>query len=608
MIPVLDGSNNETGATARTLADELLPDYDEDLAIQVRDDNGDTLIIPVWRFIERYLRIKDKQGRFSAFRLTRAQIDLYIRICERKRQGKCMRFDILKARQIGFSTFIAALFFTLTALVPNQTCVIVADTAEHATNLFGKYKFFYANLPEWLKKRLPTLASNAKALIIDYGRGQSSVIRVLVQGESAGRSDTCQYLHLSEVAFWQDIVDTSTSILQTVSDSNPNAIVFYETTANGVNEYKEIWDKDVGGRGAGKGSFEALFYPWHGDPEYAAPYDGFDKFDWETKIQKEFGLSDRQIAWYRIQYDKMRGNLPKLRQEMPSSPTEAFITSGSSVFNMELLLARKAEIMKMPAPKVGMFRYTKAFSQDGKRVDVDGLGWIDSECGPVTIYEEPIPGHPYVVNNDPAQGGEDYFATVVVDNTNCRQVATYHRNKCDADDAAYQLLMLARHYNGALVSGETNTTSYVLKLVYKCGYRFIYQDSDYENLSVRFADKLGYKTKTTNRPAMIQTFAEAFRDDPRIVTDYATICEMENFQVVRNESTGKEKAQAISGKHDDLVMAFCGFFLCRGAQRATVKGEAPKSRAMTIEELEEKLERRARADSRQERNVLQIWD
>jgi hypothetical protein len=83
---------------------------------------------------------------------------------------------------------------------------------------------------------------------------------------------------------------------------------------------------------------------------------------------------------------------------------------------------------------------------------------------------------------------------------------------------------------------------------------------------------------------------------------------MENFQVVRNESTGKEKAQAISGKHDDLVMAFCGFFLCRGAQRATVKGEAPKSRAMTIEELEEKLERRARADSRQERNVLQIWD
>lgn len=610
MIPILDGRNKPTGKFQRTLADELLPEYDEDLAVIVKDGEEE-MVVPVWRFIERHLRLKDKKGRFRPFEINRAQCQLYIAICKRKRRGKGMRFDILKARQLGFSTFIAALFFTMTVLVPNQTTVIVADTAEHATNLFRKYKFYYANLPQFLKDKLPTLASNAKELIIDYGMGQTSIIRVLVQGESAGRSDTCQYLHLSEVAFWQDIVDTSTSILNTVDDGNPDSIIFYETTANGVNDYKTMWDDDVV---SGDDGFEALFYPWYMEPGYRADYWGFDLFDWERKLVDELHLDLSQIAWYRVQYNKMRGNLPKLRQEMPSTPVEAFITSGSSVFNMELLLERKAEIMRSPQPKRGFFQFRKSVSQDGGVINVTEARWVDSEVGSVRIYEEPKPGHPYVVNNDPAMGGDDYFATVVVDNSNGRQVATFHKNKCDADEAAYQSLLLARHYNGALLSGETNTTAYLLKLARKCGYRFIYQDQDYEALSGRYQDKLGYKTKQTNRQGMINTFAEAFRDDPSIISDYATICEMESFQVVRSKASEygglpKEKAVATGGSHDDLVMAMCGFFLCRGAQRATVDEGAAK-RSQSIESLELEIERRrsAKKSEQYRRNVFQIWD
>ena len=120
-----------------------------------------------------------------------------------------------------------------------------------------------------------------------------------------------------------------------------------------------------------------------------------------------------------------------------------------------------------------------------------------------------------------------------------------------------------------LASGETNTTSYILKLLYKCGHRFIYQDQDIETLGARYQDKLGYKTKQNNRSIQIDLFAEAFRDNPHIVRDYETICEMESFQVVKNETTGKEKVQATGGAHDDLVMAYCGFYLCRRMQKAT---------------------------------------
>ena len=564
MVPILNLANKPTGKFRLTKADKILPAYDYDLAITIKDENGGELIVPVWRFIEMYVRIKDRNGKFCVFEINDAQIEFYIEMCEQKRKGQPMRIDILKARQLGFSTFIAAVIFVLTILVPNQTACIIADTAEHATNLFRKYKFYYANMPKYIKDKLPLVASNAKELTVDYGSGQTSSVRVLVQGENAGRSDTCQYLHLSEVAFWQNIEDTTTSILQTVDDNNPNSIIAYETTANGVNYYKTIWDKDV----AGDTGYKALFFAWWLDPKNRKPYWGFELFDWEKKNMEKYGLDLEQVAWYRTQYNKMRGNLEKLRQEFPSSPIEAFIVSGTSVFNMELLLERKAEIISQTPLKRGFFNYRKEVSLDGSQIRISDVRWVDSELGEIKIYEEPQSGHPYVVNNDPAMGGEDFFATQVVNNYTGCQAAVYHKNKCDADEAAFQMYCLATYYNNALVSGETNTTAYLLKTVFKCGYRFIYQDSDYEALNGRFQDKFGYKTKQNNRQLQIEMFAEAFRDNPKIVRDYDTICEMESFQIVRNDNTKKEKAQAIGGAHDDLVMSFCGYYLCRTTQRA----------------------------------------
>ena len=608
MIPILNEHNRPSGRYKKTLADELLTPYDNDLAITVRADGKD-LVVPVWRFIEKYLRIKDRSGRFIPFEINRAQCEFYIKLCEQKRAGKPMRVNILKARQLGFSTFIAAVLFVLTIFVPNQTACIIADTSEHATNLFKKYKFYYANLPEFLKKMLPLIASNAKELTVDYGGGQTSTVRVLVQGENAGRSDTAQYLHLSEVAFWQNIEETTTSILQTVDDTNPNSIIAYETTANGVNYYKEIWDLDT----AGDTGYQALFFAWYLDKNNRVPYWDFELLDWEKKLKEKYNLDFEQIAWYRTQYNKMRGNLEKLRQEMPSAPIEAFIVSGNSKFNMELLLERKAELIHEKPLKQGFFTYRKTVNQDGSQINLTDIRWIESERGSIKIYEEPNKGHPYVVANDPANGGEDYFVSQVVNNYTGCQAAVYRKNKCDADDCAYQTYCLLKYYSGsieAMATGETNTTSYILKLLYKCGYRFIYQDQDVEALSGRYADKFGWKTKQNNRNYMIDLVAENFRDNPKIIRDYTTICEMENFQITRDDRTGKEKIQAIAGAHDDTVMALCGFYLCRHAQKSIPTNIVSQNGVSSIEELEQRVARnRERINKeRQERMFYSIWD
>ena len=191
MIPILDSNRKETGRFKKTLADVMLPEYDKDIMISIKDpSSGEIQEVPVWRFIERYIRITTKKGRFICFELKLAQIQLYKELCLQKRQGKNMRINILKARQLGMSTFIAALYTVLTLLVPNQTAVIVADKAGHATNIFKKYKFMYQNLPLWIKETIPLIASNAREVSVDYGDGQMSSIKIVVADEDAGRSDT----------------------------------------------------------------------------------------------------------------------------------------------------------------------------------------------------------------------------------------------------------------------------------------------------------------------------------------------------------------------------------------------------------------------------------
>lgn len=520
--------------------------------------------MPIWRFIEKFLWIKTKNGGVQKFILNQEQIDLYKEIYKQQQLGNPIRVNILKARQIGFSTFIAALYFCLTIFSPGKTALIIADKADHATNLFRKYKLFYARLPEEIK--LPQLKSNAKELIVDYGDGVTSEIKIVVAGDDAGRSDTAQYIHASECAFWKDLKDTLASVNQTVSATNKDSAIILETTANGYNEYKDHWDNDV----VGKSNYKALFYPWWGNEAYVDEYKHFELTEHEKKIQKLYNLSLEQIAWYRNVYYSVASDFDKLLQEYPSSPTEAFRSTGNCLFDLDLIGQRKDELMDyhlgIKKFKKGRFVYEKQVTLDGSRIVLKDRKFIESENGKWTIYKDVDPTHPYVINCDPAMGGEDYYAIQVIDNYTLEQVARFYSQKVYDDEIAYQLCCAGWYWNNALICTETNTTSYILQTCERCGYDFIYQDKDYETLSDRYIDKFGYKVKQSNRNAMLAMFKEAFRENYRMINDYETLCEMESFQIIKTTQMQKEKAQAISGKHDDLVMAMAGIFLIRDEQ------------------------------------------
>ena len=594
MIPLLnergEQKKNEQGIPifVKTKADEELKKFD-DLAIYIKPPNRELPIrANVWWLIERYIKIDTKEGDIVAFQLNDAQIALYKELCLQRRRGERMRINILKARQLGMSTFIAALYIILTLLVPGQRAVVVADIAENAKKIFEKYQFMYQSLPEWIKDVIPLKADNAHELVVAYGARKSS-IRVVTVGDHAGRGTTCQYLHLSEVAFWKDIKSVIKSLNQTVSTKNAYSIIIYETTANGVNEYKNMYDNAVGGNS----SFKAVFYPWFLDKDYRMDYNGFKLMPHEEKLVKELHLDLTQIAWYRFKLNEMEGDLNSLKQEYPSTPLEAFITTGSSLFPMDLVLKRKSEILNKKFPRYEFVWDKKKVSEQGDVITLVNPHLMENQIGLITIFEEVKNGHPYIVNVDPAMGGDDNFVAQVFDNHSCKQVAKL----CINHNSNYQWLgeqiyCLCRYYNNAFLNAECNnpTGTFILEVAETCGHHFIYQDNAVDTLSDHYEDRRGYKTKTSNREYMINLTVNAFRDDYQMISDWDTLCEMENFQIVRNERTGKEKAVATSGNHDDHITALFGIFLARRSMiQTTLVSEKIVDAQKSIEQLEEEV-------------------
>lgn len=594
MIPKLnergEQKKNEQGIPifVKTKADEELKEF-HDLAIYIKPPTRELPIrADVWWLIERYIKIDTKEGDIVAFELNDAQIALYKELCLQRRRGERMRINILKARQLGMSTFIAALYIILTLLVPGQRAVVVADIAENAKKIFEKYQFMYQSLPQWIKDVIPLKADNAHELVVAYGARKSS-IRVVTVGDHAGRGTTCQYLHLSEVAFWKDIKSVIKSLNQTVSTKNAYSIIIYETTANGVNEYKNMYDNAVGGNS----SFKAVFYPWFLDKDYRMDYNGFKLMPHEEKLVKELHLDLTQIAWYRFKLNEMEGDLNSLKQEYPSTPLEAFITTGSSLFPMDLVLKRKSEILSKKFPRYEFVWDKKKVSEQGDVITLVNPHLMENQIGLITIFEEVKNGHPYIVNVDPAMGGDDNFVAQVFDNHSCKQVAKL----CINHNSNYQWLgeqiyCLCRYYNNAFLNAECNnpTGTFILEVAETCGHHFIYQDNAVDTLSDHYEDRRGYKTKTSNREYMINLTVNAFRDDYQMISDWDTLCEMENFQIVRNERTGKEKAVATSGNHDDHITALFGIFLARRSMiQTTLVNEKVVDAQKSIEQLEEEV-------------------
>ena len=557
-----------------SLADERLKEYDNVLTVNFLGKK-----YPVYVLMEHLLKVTDKDARCVRFVLWDEQIELYKEICKQRLEHKPVRINILKARQIGYSTFIAGLLFIITLFTPNIRTGVIADTEAHAKNLFSKYEYFYRHLddnnPNIQNKDIPENDLLTYKPKLDYARNQTymktkysnSEIEVLTAGDNAGRSNNFHLLHCSECAFYQNLKLTLNSLLETVSNNNLNSMIFLETTGNGFNEYKERWDKDL----SGKTSYKAFFSPWWKHEEYKTKGQLPRLEEWLYQKQSELNLSDEQMNWIWNKYlDK--GDKALTLQEYPFTPVDAFLSTGNCLFNAEIVAKRKEEIIKeIENVKTGQFIYEPHYSQNGDRIELLNTEFVESRNGLIKIYKEPIDDHPYVGVCDPNDEGSDYNAVVIIDNFNGEQVASFITRELTHDKIAYQFYLLGKKYNDALLSNEMNRGGAIMDYLIKLGYPKLYvrQDQSYENYKQSVKSEFGHKITKTNRNPAIESFKIAFKENPRMINDFDTICQMETFSNVEHVSKDGRvtyKIEASGGNHDDLVMAMAGYYIVRNQQ------------------------------------------
>lgn len=528
-------------------------------------------------YCENLLWIRTKKQTMARLRFNDAQNNLYGVIRRQAAQGKPVRLIVLKGRQEGISTVTEGLMFQDTVTRPNVKTLIVAHENTATANLFKMNKLFYDSLPPGAQPMRKN--SNAKELVFENPTkdekekrrrpGLRSSIRCQTAGKGGvGRSDTLTNVHISEYAFWPKNKDELLlGIMQAVPDE-PDTMVVIESTANGYDHFKTLWDDAV----AGVNAWTPVFLPWYLEPGYRKSVPEGTVWDEEEEgLRRDFGLDDEQLMWRRWCIKANCGNdAAMFRQEYPNTPDEAFLLSGEGYFDNAALGRQR---MHAPAPaSVGWFVFDEPTEPGAAPRN---WRYEPGEAGAVRIWMAPERGVPYVLGGDTAGEGSDRFTAFVLDNRTGAQVAELQMPLSEIQYAR-QIYCLGRYYNDALTAVEVNFSTYPEKKLEEWHYPKLYQRERFDTFKNVMVKSQGWVTSPKTRPQMLATLHTVMDEEPGLVVSAWTLGEMITFVYDENR-----KPQAAVGEHDDLVMAAAIAHSVRPQQRYTAEAAAADRRHWT---------------------------
>ena len=475
---------------------------DEDKLVKLGKDAG-----MVFNFRElmmaRELKVRDKRGKLRPFFLNRAQKE-YARRC-----GK--HNIVLKARQLGITTYVAARFFNHTITHPGTLSVQVAHDQQSAEEIFRIVHRFVENLPAPFRKgALRTSRANVRQIVFPC---LDSEYRVETAADpNAGRGLTIQNLHCSEVARWpRDAAATLASLRAGVP---PDGEIVLESTPNGAcGCFYDEWVR------AHQTGYTRHFFPWWWEPTYRRQVKLIDFTEAERDLMQKYELDAEQIAFRR----EMRANFgARMAEEYAEDADSCFMASGDCVFDIEVIDRRMRE------------ERTVVEQRENARL----LVFFPSISG-----DNGATPKEYIVGVDPAGGGSDgdFACAQVIERSSGVQCAELQGHFAPADLAA-RVALIAREYNHALVAVERNNHGHAVlaSLMMHEGYNNVFYQGK----------QAGWLTSAASRPRMLENFAATLTNAPFLFSSTRLLEECRTF--VRHPDGS---ASAANGTHDDLVMA-----------------------------------------------------
>ena len=485
-------------------------------------------------FAEEQVKIitKDATEGFVPFKLNAAQVEITKRLSKQLEETGKVRAIILKARQQGISTYCAGRVFWKSFFTPYARSVVMAHDSATSDALFNMSKNLIKNMQGELAPE--ERKSNAKEIIIHSAAMSDpdavASYRLYTAGSpEAGRGTTPTILHASEVAFWQHDEKILSGLFQGISQAAGTEVIL-ESTANGAQgEFYRLWKGAV----AGENEYIPIFLPWFLTPEYRreAP-EGFELDLEEEKLKEKFDLDNDQLYWRRLKIAE--GGKLKFQQEYPASADEAFIVSGSAVFNTEKLDAL------IPRPHLRRSEWDPS----SKMLD-------EHREGNLYIYDYPQWDSPYVIGADVSLGvGQDYSAAIVM-NTRYEIVAHYRNNRIDPSQWGELLFYLGRYYNNAFVAVESNSMGIAtLQKLDSMEYVNLYRQTKIANVLNEEGERLGFRTTSATKPAIIGNLKNLIENEEIMIPSPQVIQELKDYI-----ATDTGKTEAAPGCYDDSVIS-----------------------------------------------------
>jgi hypothetical protein len=571
---------------------------------------------PYWA--EQFGKIVDKSSQLVPLVYKPGQLEFDRQLELQRAAGKPMRMVVLKARKVGISTATQAKMIQRCTLRENQYAVVVAQDRETGDVLYQIGERLYTNLPtdDYLKpkvgqhRRSRFLHFTGEASWMDGAAYPDSRYKVDTAGEfQSGRGGTPTAIHASEVAFWDQILVKLTA-LKNAMPREPETMFVIESTANGFNAFKDIWDDAAEGRS----NYGAFFWPWHKEAEYRMPFinprdrerfiigDPDNPYaEEEPDLVKNLDLDLEQLNWRRQTIaDECNGDVRTFHQEYPATPEQAFISTGQKVFDpyrMAQIMVRvdatdpRQPSVEHPGPRIGDLKMEESRrdpSRTGGTIEVPTSAvWVPRERGlvsptapwrlwlsdeklqglgpvqraPDLDRQPPRPTGEYIVFCDPS-GGQmettdepDYHAIEVIDHRTGDQVAEY-RSRIDPDLLTREVLLAALFFNMAYI-GVERTGGWGLPILRTLWmdfhYPHVYRSKKVGNANERTESRLGWDTNMRTKPLLIAGFTELLRIGEDGIKSRVLANEARTYT-----RTEKGTTEAEPGRYDDCLMAYMG--------------------------------------------------
>lgn len=489
-------------------------------------------------WLKNFVKIVDNEGQEIPFEVNKEQENFINGID---------KFNIiLKARQIGFTTLSLGLMLYYACTLPNTNYLMISYDDTSVQNNFHKLKMMYESIPE--KYRIKQRRSNKTELLL---ANNSRIVCKTAGNKDLGRGFTCQLIHLTEFAIWEEEQqDKGLLALEQSLAKNKDSKIIIESTAKGIgNNYYTIFTNAY----KDNSKYKAFFYNWYQNKkQFKIEYDYAEEWykaqmhgcrlqekdltPYESMLCEK-GASLKQLMWRQWKLLDMTDD--EFNQEYPSMPEEAFISTNVGVFEASIITQRynhlphkiKYKDLELPLPQSLLKYYGKG----------------------LFIYKNPKPKEKYYGGIDTSAGLKGDNSTISILDSSGEQVATFKRNDVPVYKFATICYELGMYFNYCAYVPERN--SYGLDLIQRLrkeqGYINVIKFKKFDKIRGIKSYEYGWYTDNVSKSKLIMDYKEAFEEGMILINDRDTLDEMRIYV----EDDGKMGNIKGADNHDDLVIA-----------------------------------------------------